>query len=238
MMENNKPTELVIPGSIIPSEAERAQMRVMNKPFLPSIKLIQGISAEVKEENIEAGHFLISNTHTNLKQDFTILVLGRRSHALLMINNKKSKESFNFDSPIFKEIMSTPSDRPNGINSFWGNDFLIYVPKVGEFVTFFCGKPSNREIGWSIVDHMIPFKDREKGKTDLPHTNCFQLDSIFETTKFGSDYRCHCPIITPLEPSKEFFPDQNSLESAAKIFHTPVQNEAKVEEADQEEPER
>lgn len=225
--------------SIIPTDAERKQMRAQSRAFLPSIKLIQGISKEINKENhVEAGDFLVSNTNTNLKQGFSICVVGRRSHALLMIDNKKSKESFNFESPVFKEIQNTKSDRDAGINAFWGDDFLIWIPKAGEFYTLFCGKPSNRETGWCIVDHMTPLDQREKGREDLPHTNCFTLDSHFEIKKFGENYRCHCPDVIPIEPDKILHPDIQAAELAGQTFYSPVKNEATIEEVEEEDSDR
>src|SRR3990170_4044441 len=97
----------VLLNTLVPSEEEGKYFdSIIDEAFLPSIKLLQGTSPEIlKDSRLTAGQYYLTVRNKSLGNKVLICVCARRAHALLLINNKKTKESFNYKSPIFQEII-------------------------------------------------------------------------------------------------------------------------------------
>ena len=223
-------------SGLVPTESERKffEARVQSdESFLPSLKLLQGTSPELAEDGgaNKSGDFYLSILNRNLHQKVIVCIVGRRAHALLMENNRKTKESFDYDSPIFKQIVNTQSTRDQSIRSSWSvGDFLCWLPEENVFCTFFPGVRALRPIAFDLIDYMTEPKSRSiESKKEYPHTNCFEFNSFLQS--FGPRYRCMVVKPTPLVPDKSLFPQQEQLEASQKIFYHPVLTETKTEEA-------
>jgi hypothetical protein len=220
-------------GDLIPSEQETKQVKMTEDlPFLPSIKLIQGVSSEVERDDISQGDFFIGSKDLNVGPRVEIVVFDRRAHALLLDGNKKIKETYRSDSPLFKDIALTPDDRANNIVSFSGlGDWLFWLPEQSIFVTYFCGKRSTRPLTDSILDYLTPITQRTTVLAkEKPFTNSFELYSHFETRLWGPRYKCYIPKVTPLDLFSEDM-DKDLLLRATAIFRAPAAKESTMEEA-------
>jgi hypothetical protein len=219
-----------LPG--LPTNQQRQATEAACSPFLPSLKLVQGISREI-EQGFTAGEFLIQGETTKLGSKLEIGVYGRRDHALILKDTSKVEESFLWDSPVFKKIKASKADRSQGISVFWGiGDFLVWLPKHGRFVTFFLGRTSQRFLSLELIDYLTPMENRKSELAkEKPNTNIFELYSHFETKKFGPKNRCYVPMVTPLPVDKADYaaPTQGDFESAFEIFQAPVKMEAECE---------
>lgn len=212
-----------------PSDSERSFFEQQPEdPFLPSVKLIQGISPET-ERGARAGDWWLSVRDKPLGPKFLCSIWGRRAHALMIVSGKKTKESYNSESPIFREIMSTPGDGQTIITSWSIGDFLVYLPEHDEFGSLFFGRKSSRPAAFIVIDHMTPPDQRKPQQPKLDHTHCFEISSTVKS--FGPKNRCYVPEIKPLERTETFLPDKTALEAALGIFYGPVKNEIKVEVA-------
>lgn len=218
-----------IPDLIPSDDARKFFESQRDDSFLPNLKLLQGTSPELTEGH-KAGNFFISVRNRQIGEKCVICVVGRRAHALLMRDGKKVSESFDKDSPVFKEIINTPSTPNQSVRSSYSiGDFLCYLPEEDEFVSYFPGIKSARPVSYEIIDHMTEVKHRKmESKKSLPHTNCFEMWNQMEN--FGPKNRCFVPHVKPLDPLQEYFPNQDDFDSAKKIFYSPVVNEVKVEE--------
>ncbi len=193
---------------------------------------MQGPSPELaNNKGLNAGDYFLSVRETILGPEVIICVVGRRAHALLIENQKKSKESFDYKSPIFQEIMNTPNAKDQSIRSSWAaGDFLVFLPEQDEMCSYFPGARTARYIALDIMDHMKEDTNKEF------RTNCFTLKS--EIRSFGPTNRCQVPLVEPLETDKQYFPSDDQLKSASEIFYRPVKDEMSVEVVDTSEVER
>lgn len=220
---------------IVPSEKERAFFESYpDDSFLPSVKLLQGTSGEIAELHPSTGKpmhaigdFFLTLKNKNLGREVPITVLTRRAHAIMFRDNRKEKESFQYESPLFQEIMHTPNNRAQNLAvNFCIGDFLLWLPSEDTFATFFPGNKTGRPVAFTIIDHMAPLDTRTEAKKDLMYTNCFVLGSKFR--KFGDKNQCFVPIVTPVEPSHDLMPDPALVEPANTMFWAPVEAEARV----------
>lgn len=218
--------------SLIPTADERKFFDSRHEDsFLPSLKLLQGTSPELAENDgrNKSGDFYLSVLNRNVGQKVIVCVCDRRVHALLMENGRKSKESFNYNSPIFQLIMSISSTKDQSIRSSWSvGDFLCWLPEENVFCTFFPGVRALRPVAFDLIDYMTTPKERViESKRDLLHTNCFEFTSFLQN--FGPRYRCMVVKLTPLDVERSLFPESLALKSVQEIFIRPVINEQKVE---------
>lgn len=215
-------TQPVQQHNLIPSAEEREFFRgIPDDTFLPSLKLLQGVNPELKDAKLQAGMFFLSVRNKAVGNKVLIRVCERRAHALLLINSKKTKESFNFKSPIFQEIINTKSTSDQSIRSAWSQtDFLVWLPEEQEFASFFPGQKTLRPVGMEIVDYMTP------GVKDIK-TNCFELFATFDS--HGPTRRSWVPKIIPLDSDRQdMIPEILAFKAAHAIFMSPVSNEVKI----------
>lgn len=217
--------------SIIPQDDERKFFSsISDVPFLPSLKLIQGTNPEI-EKGAQQGTFFVTLLDRKLTNKVIITVCARRAHALLLENNKKVKESFNYASPIFKEIIATQSTKDQSVRSSYSiGDFLLYLPEEDIFCTFFPGQKTLRPVAFDIIDYGTPPEGRAiDSRKNWPHTNVFTLNS--EWKKYGTSFRSFIPVVTPLACDPSFWPTPEALAQPKAIFYKPVIDEMGVEEA-------
>jgi len=209
-------------SNLIPSSEEREFFRgIPDDSFLPSLKLLQGINPELKDTTLQAGMFFLSVRNKAVGNKVLIRVCERRAHALLLINNKKTKESFNFKSPIFQEIINTKSTSDQSVRSAWSlGDFLVWLPEEQEFASFFPGQKTLRPVALDIIDYMTP------GKKDV-QTNCFELYATFDS--HGPTRRSWVPKVIPLDKERQdMVPEVLTFKAAHTTFMSPVTSEAKI----------
>jgi len=198
--------------------------------FLPSIKLLQNTNQECgpAPSDPKAGEFFLTLKNRKLGHKVLICVLGVRPHALLIQGGKKTKESFKFNSPIFKEIQNTPADGVVTQVMWSGGEFLCWLPAENEWGVLFPGKPKTRPAAGEILTYMRPPQDRKvEASKDLPHTNCFSLVSKLQS--WGPVKKSYIIQIVPEEPARSNFPEQESADTARRMFIEPIGKEPNVE---------
>ena len=222
--------------SLVPTVAESKALVDDSTPFLPSIKLIQPTTDGVNDPDppYTAGEFFVKTNTINLSSQFRAIVAARRNHALLLENNKITKQSYDYESPLFQEIKNTKNNREEGILSMSGKgDWLFWLPDYNIFVTYFCGKSSNRGLTNDILDYITPPEQRAtvlaKEKVE---TKFLEIYSHWETKKWGDAIKCFVPKCRPLEEEEVLCPDTDRIATDKALFYQPVL--LKVEEAEEE----
>ena len=215
--------------SLIPTDEETAGGGDSTR-FIPAIKLLQGLSKEVGKDGNEQGQFYVSSDELNLGKEVEIVVVHRRSHALLLEGNKKTLETFNIKSPIWYQIKRTKDDRDREIVKFIGEgDWLWYLPAHNKFFTYFCGKAATYPLTVELKIYMTP-PDKRKLEVDRDRewTNHFTLYSEVKT--WGDKFRAMSPKVRPLETFDVNEIDMALATEATNMFFAPVQAEPDVEE--------
>lgn len=216
--------ELVLPQGaplLVPDAEEQEDLADVRPPFVPNIKLIHSVSQQREEPGINEGDFLFGEI--NLGSSFVFAVVGRRQHAIRFENNVKVKESFNKDSPIFKEIRYGSETRT--LRNTAGHDFLMWIPSHNIFAAYLFGRNYTFQAARTILMHMTPPANRPEATQEEVHTNVFTLRS-----EYRKIFRCHCPMVEPFLESIDM-PSQKDFERTAANFYAPVKAEVVVEES-------
>ena len=225
-----------VPG-LIPSEKETAAAGE-NKGFVPTLKLIQGMANECGNDDsqgtkINQGDYYIGTDEITLGDNLKIVVVGRRAHALLIEGGKVTKETYDINSPLWKEIKSVKDDYEAGIVKFVGEgDWLLYLPDYKRFVTFFCGKAATYPLTVQLKKFLQnPDERRNEVDKELPWTNHFEMTS--KVKNWGDKYKAMVPNITPLQGfDLENEVDKDDGRWASETFYAPLRTEKALEEDD------
>lgn len=113
--------------------------------FLPRLQLFSSNSGEVKEEKIRQGHYglltMKGQPVIDLSESIDVLICVWRPKALDM-TSENVISCFNVEDPLFKEIAEKSEDADSGC--MFGPEFLVWIPSVKKFATFFCGSKTAR----------------------------------------------------------------------------------------------
>lgn len=113
--------------------------------FLPRLQLFSANSMEVQEDKIRAGRYGIVTMKGQPVVDLTdtveVLLCVWRPKALDMSGDQVIS-CFNVEDPLFSEIASKAGEQDSGC--MYGPEFLVWVPSVEKFTTFFCGSKTAR----------------------------------------------------------------------------------------------
>lgn len=233
-MDEKQITIANIGTGLVPSPSLAKQYRKESTAanFLPALKLLQGVSEECNTEGNAPGDYFLTVQDKNLKRKVVICIMGFRPHAMFVENGQKTMESFNEDSPVFKEIVTLAKIKhPSGTFAQWAaGEFLVYIPNTFVFAVFFPGSKTARYISFDIFDHMVEIDNRPENTKDLPYTNCFELYADMVDYKNGR--KAWVPRVLPIEPLAEYFPAASAYNDAMAMFIAPIKAEAEVEEAE------
>lgn len=219
----------------VPSEDEVREVGKQSFNFVPALKLIQATSPDnnmpatlaTGEKVFNApGAWYHSGTKVNYGLEVGVLICpGHRPHALEIINGKKTRESFNKDSPIYQDISITRNTKEVLISFGW--EFLIFIPKTASFASLYFGRKSTRaQVPEEIFDYMRePEKRQSESKRELQHTSYFNLYSQFETQ---GQNRFWVPHISPLTLTENLLPPKELLNQVYTTFTSIVLSESKV----------
>lgn len=121
--------------------------------YLPRLQLMGGSS-----EKCKAGEFPVNNyalvtgeVYTDLGKECDVLVIAWRPKAMEIgdaIINSHDPESAEF-----KRIMDRADVKDSGC--MFGPEYLVYVPAVKKFATFFCGSKTARKEAPAIKERML-----------------------------------------------------------------------------------
>lgn len=183
--------------------------------FLPRIQLFGGSSDAVKAQQIPIAHYGIvrgKDQIEDLGSEVDVLVCAGRVKAL-DLSGDMPITSYDHKSDIFKEIAAGSGEENS--RKMFGPEYLVWVPAVSGFATFFLSSPTARRESASI-----------HGRLRKAATLKAQLIK-------GKKHTWHGPVITPC--STPFaLPDSEILQSEVDKFVNPKASEVEVVETSEE----
>lgn len=151
--------------------------------YLPRVQLMTSNSDKCK-----AGEFPVNNwalvrgqEYQDLGSEIDVLVCSWRPMALEI--GDAVVTSYDRSSDTFQSIQERADESDSGC--MWGYQFLLWVPSVGTFATFFCGSKSARREAPAVkarMDGPATLKSRkiEKGKYTWFAPTCHDCSTPFD----------------------------------------------------------
>lgn len=111
--------------------------------FLPRLQLMTGNSDKCKNNEFPVNKFALvtGQKFTDIGAEVNVLVLVWRPKAI----DTKSDEmivSHDVSHPEFIRIKEASKEKDSG--AMYGQEFLVYIPSIEQFATFFMGTPTSR----------------------------------------------------------------------------------------------
>lgn len=153
--------------------------------FLPRLQLFGSNSGEVKEGKILMGHFGVVTMKGQPIIDLTdtvdVLVVVWRPKALDM-SEETVISCFDVSNDLFREIAAKSDDSDSGC--MFGPEFLVWIPSIEKFATFFCGSKTARRESVNIktlCGRAATFKSHliKKGKFAWHGPRAFECNTPF-----------------------------------------------------------
>lgn len=142
-VEEEVATQIAIPdGQTMAKYASNDQFDDFVSTYLPRLQLFDSNSGAVKEGKINIGNYGLAhnNNVTDLGKECRIFVLSMRFKAMDLNNGVKSW--FNPALADFKRVKARSEGQNTGC--LCGPEFLVYVPELGKFATFFMSSKTMR----------------------------------------------------------------------------------------------
>ena len=121
--------------------------------YLPRLALLTSSSEACKSGEFMVNHFALQKDSQNidLGTEVDILVLAWRPKAMDM-SGDVIITSYESESESFRNIQAKADVKDS--KCMFGPEFLVYVPKVQQFMTFFCGSKSSRREAAGVKGRM------------------------------------------------------------------------------------
>lgn len=178
--------------------------------YLPRLQLFDSNSNDVKKGNIPISHYGLKNANTliDLGGEVELFVCSMRLKAL-DLRNDEVKSFFNPAMPEFLTIRGQ-SEFQNS-NCLCGPEFLVYIPRVKKFATFFMSSKTMRREAPNVKN--------------LLNKACLLRSRFIEKGKFAWYGPVATAYTSPLE-----MPSSERLSAELESFNNPP--ESQVEAAD------
>jgi hypothetical protein len=220
-------------GTNLPAPPSTGELDTeIQENFQAHLILLHDISNPVKEGKGKAGHYFVSDM--DLGPEVTFVGLFYRLHAKLTIGGVKSKESFDKDSPVFKEIKAIKTDMKKNTMSKWGVSILGFLPSHGMFFIYHPNSPSSRGVGKQIAKLITPL-DQRSNEADrmLPFTRIIKLTSQLIDKNVAVPF--WKPVVSPmpmdyLSEHNITSPPKDKIEEQVNLFLAPTLIKEKKEE--------
>jgi len=175
--------------------------------YLPRLQLMTAASEKCKKNEFPINHYALirDQNHQDLGETVDILLVTWRPKALEIGDEVISV--FKADHPEFLRIQDKSGEKDSGC--MYGPEFLVYIPAVKEFATFFCGSKSSR---------------REAPNVKALMRKAATLKSRFVETK---KYKWFTPAVTPCSTPFEA-PDMEQLAKEVQKFNNPPETTVEV----------
>jgi hypothetical protein len=140
------------PAYIAPTSFSEQEMELFGgtgPSFLPRFSLCTDRSAKVMNGEFPKNHFAFikGQSYMDLGESADIFFLSARPKAMRISEDTidvcydpkivKTPEGKNAITGLFKEIIDQSLEKDSGC--MWGTEFLIWIPKISEFASFFFG---------------------------------------------------------------------------------------------------
>ena len=181
--------------------------------YFPRLQLMTSNSKQCKNGEFPINHFalVVDQTFTDLGDEVDILVLSWRPKAIDIGDEIISVFDPNADE--FKRIQQE-AENPNS-GCMFGPEYLVYIPQVEKFATFFMGSKTMRREAPNVKARIKKAGTLKAGKIENKKYTWFSPQIV--------------PCSTPFDP-----PAQDKLLEAVESFNNPTSsNTEKVEESEE-----
>ena len=178
--------------------------------FLPYIQLVNAMSEQAQSGKIQAGRFCLMLSKDNvvdLGTQFVGLYVSVRPKAMQF--KPEVKSCYNPRDPLFQELKVKAEQ--GGNNCAWGPEFLVWLPEVEKFASYFLGNASGRNEGGNLVG-------------PLQQQGFFAASQIATTMKNGKG-RWFGPRTEPYTLPLANVPTPEILKSELEKFASPPDSE-------------
>jgi hypothetical protein len=145
-----------VPSAPSVDESEFDEMR--SASYLPRVSLLTSNSKDVKSGDVSANiyRFESGDIKTVLGKTVDIVPLAVRFTAVLTDDGEGNFLSVHTmkasTDALFQQIKATSEKDGFGSGAMFGPEFLIWVPSLGKFASFFCNNKSARNMAAGIKD--------------------------------------------------------------------------------------
>lgn len=184
------------------------------KGFLPSLRFYSGRSPLVEQEKFPVNHYGLKyfgdDIPVNIGRSVDVQVLMFRDKAMSTADPDNFLFSTDSNSPVFKSIVERELNKAPNENTgcSFGREFLVWIPAVPTFATFFMGSASAR----------------------IESKRMFTLNLIGKQARLSSKpvknqkYSWQCPKIDPLNQPFDQLPNHEILRREIKTFLEPPES--------------
>jgi hypothetical protein len=190
--------------------------------FLPYLQLFGSNSKEVKRGEFPMGHFAVvkDKKRTDLGRTFSFLVIAWRPKAMQYAPEVLAY--YDHNSPEFKRIQDLADTKDS--NKGFGPEFLIWIPSVESFATFFFGNKSSRKAS----PDLIAIINGPQGAS----RNATVTAELIEFKKGNNEYSWHAPKVSACDLALSPMPDINTLREQIAKFKDPPKQAVKEQDTD------
>lgn len=184
--------------------------------FLPRVMLMGSNSTAVKEGKINQGRYGLvrgKDQLDDLTPECPVIVLGWRPKAM-QITEDEVISIFNPQSDEFKRIATKADSGEQDTGCMYGPEFLVWVPSVAAFATFFMSSKTARREAPQLKALM--------GKAAL--LKC----QLIKAGKFA----WHGPVVTMYSQPVTKMPAQEEIIEQVQKFNNPPETESEQAPAD------
>lgn len=207
------PAELV--GSLAKQNDDLFKEVTKSADFIPRLQLMTANSKQCKAGEFPVNHyaFIRDQNLQDLGETVDVLAITWRAKALEI--GEQVISIFDMQNDEFKRIQEKSAEQDSGC--MYGPEFLVYIPQIKEFATFFCGSKSARRESGSVKALMTKPATLKSKKIEGKRYTWFTSTAV--------------PCSTPFEP-----PIIDDLKKVVDKFNNPP--ETQVEAAPEEDTDR
>ena len=194
-------------GALQKFDDEAFKSTTKSGDYLPRLQLMTAASKQCKNGDFTINHYALirDQNFQDLGEAVDILLVTWRPKALEIGDEVISV--FKPDHPEFQRIQEKSGEKDSGC--MYGPEFLVYIPQVKEFATFFCGSKSSR---------------REAPNVKALMRKAATLKSRYVETK---KYQWYTPAVTPCSTPFEA-PNMEQLAKIVEKFNNPPETTVEV----------
>lgn len=206
--------EIAIPKSAAMAQQDDAIFDAVAKAgdWLPRLQLIGANSGLAQEGKVPVGSYALimsKDNATNLGNAVDMFVLAWRARAS-DLGGEQVVSVFDINDPVFKEIQAKSAEKDSGC--MFGPEFLIWIPSVQKFATYFMGSATGRVAAPKVRAFM------SKG--------CTLKSALISKGK----YKWHGPVVTPCS-APGAAPSAEKLETEVDKFLNPPKTSVEAADA-------
>lgn len=170
-LQTQAPRSFSVPVVANPNDQDPdAKRMVVSSNYLPMLVLAGSSNELVKAETIRVGYLLqrTKDQYTELGKTVDIGVISWRPKAVNFnainpkTNTTRPESYYKVTSPEFVEVERLGKAKKKGY--MFGSEFLVYVPQMREFATFFMGSATARREGPVVMGYIANEDNLSKGK--------------------------------------------------------------------------